>query len=540
MVKNDISKLLIIENEQSKLKNLFHSLFNNGFIVETVCSKDEIDILKKVRSFKPDIVFIDVSTPNNLDKIVICEKIKKQYETEDIQIVIFNEFENAKATNNLSDGSVYLNNAIKTKKSIETKQSDNIKDEHELLTLEFKEVQKAKSEWEQSIDCIEDIIILTDLKDNIMRCNKMLVTLTRKRYDELLGKNWKDIFSKYGFTQEDNESEANDILHLNGNRFYFDCRYVKDTKNVTYGKIIFLHNVTKLKSMEEEVAKKNKELQNAYTKLKEAQSQMLQQEKMASIGLLASGIAHEINNPVGFVMSNLKSLQKYIARILEFVNVQSKFFNDLSLIIDTSVKHITNSVKKKQQSLKIDYILGDIENLIKESLDGTYRIKQIVLDLKNFAHVDEAEYKMADINSGLNSTIHIVWNELKYKVTLEKEYGDIEMTKCNLGQLNQVFMNILINAAQAIENNGKIVVKTWQEGGSIYISISDTGHGMSSEVLKKLFDPFFTTKDVGEGTGLGLSITFDIVKKHKGEIQVESAIGKGSTFTIIIPVTKTL
>jgi two-component system NtrC family sensor kinase len=150
--------------------------------------------------------------------------------------------------------------------------------------------------------------------------------------------------------------------------------------------------------------------------------------------------------------------------------------------------------------------------------------------------IDEAEYKPADINAGIESTINIVWNELKYKVNLIREYGDIPETKCNPGQLNQVFMNILVNAAQAIEAQGDILVKTWSENGLIYILISDNGSGMSQETLKRIFEPFFTTKDVGKGTGLGLSIAYDIIKKHNGEIRAESVIGKGTSFTIVIPV----
>lgn len=273
----------------------------------------------------------------------------------------------------------------------------------------------------------------------------------------------------------------------------------------------------------------HKELENAYNNLKIAQSQITQQEKMASIGQLAAGVAHEINNPTGFIMSNLGSLQKYVNKLVEFIKVQAEAVEGLS-------EERKEEIRKKRSSLKVDFITEDIRSLVSESLDGTERIKKIVQDLKSFSRVDEAEQKRADINAGIESTINIVWNELKYKATVNKEYGDIPHTMCNPGQLNQVFMNILVNAAHAIEKQGEIRVRTWHEGGYINVSISDTGSGIPADKLPRIFEPFYTTKEVGKGTGLGLSIAYDIVKKHNGEIEVESEVGKGTTFTITIPI----
>jgi two-component system, NtrC family, sensor kinase len=298
--------------------------------------------------------------------------------------------------------------------------------------------------------------------------------------------------------------------------------------------LLLARDITDQKRAEEALNLKNVELQNAYAELKAAQSRILQQEKLASVGQLAAGIAHEINNPMGFIISNINTLLKYTDRIWEYVDLLKHEMDGQGSghCIEDSLK----LVEEKKKSLKIDYIREDVNNLITESLEGAERVKKIVQDLKSFSRLDESEYKPADINAGIESTINIVWNELKYKVTLIREYGDIPFTKCNLGQLNQVFMNILINAAQAIESQGEIKIKTWSEQNFIHIFISDTGRGISQEHLKRIFEPFFTTKDVGKGTGLGLSIAYDIVKKHNGEIHVESEVGKGTAFTIIIPV----
>lgn len=272
----------------------------------------------------------------------------------------------------------------------------------------------------------------------------------------------------------------------------------------------------------------HQELEKAYNELKVAQSQVTQQEKMASIGQLAAGVAHEINNPTGFIMSNLGSLQRYMLKIGEFLKAQDEAVQDLP-------DAVRSSLTSKRKALKVDFILEDVVNLVKESLDGAERIKKIVQDLKSFSRVDESEQKMADINAGIESTVNIVWNELKYKAVVKKDYGDIPQTKCNPGQLNQVFMNILVNAAHAIEKQGEIAIRTWCEDGFIHISISDTGSGIPEDRIPRIFEPFYTTKEVGKGTGLGLSIAYDIVKKHGGTIMVQSEVGKGTTFTVSIP-----
>ena len=270
------------------------------------------------------------------------------------------------------------------------------------------------------------------------------------------------------------------------------------------------------------------------TDLKAVQSQILQQEKMASLGQLAAGVAHEINNPIGFITSNMNTLKKYFDKILEFMDIQTKTLEEYTS--RSAEADILKQIAERKRSLKIDYITGDIGSLIVESLDGADRVAKIVQDLKNFSRADDAEYKIADINAGIESTINIVWNELKYKATLRKEFGDIPPTRCSMGQLSQVFMNMLVNAAHSIPTQGTITVKTWSANDTIYVSISDTGTGIPADTLDKIFDPFFTTKEVGKGTGLGLSIAYEIIKKHKGEIRVDSEVDKGTTFTISIPI----
>lgn len=272
----------------------------------------------------------------------------------------------------------------------------------------------------------------------------------------------------------------------------------------------------------------NQELEQAHLELKAAQSRILQNEKMASIGQLAAGVAHEINNPTGFILSNLNAMCKYVERVREFITLQED-------ALATADEAVTAHVQQKKRSLKIDFTLEDMGNLIQESRDGAERIRNIVKDLKDFSHLDQAEWVQADINACIESTLTIVSNKLMLKTELKKELGELSPVSCHPGQINQVLSNLLLNAAQAVEAGGEISIKTWGEQGWVCIAISDTGPGISPKNMGRLFEPFFTTREVGKGAGLGLSVAYDIVKKHGGEITVDSEEGKGSCFTVRLP-----
>ncbi|PKO39273.1 MAG: hypothetical protein CVU33_05590 [Betaproteobacteria bacterium HGW-Betaproteobacteria-6] len=266
-----------------------------------------------------------------------------------------------------------------------------------------------------------------------------------------------------------------------------------------------------------------KELELLLRKVEDAQQQLLQSEKMAAIGQLAAGVAHEINNPVGFVNSNLGTLKTYVSQLL---NVISAY--------ETGVPDDIAAARKKAD---IDFLREDLPSLVAESQEGLSRVTKIVQDLKDFSHVDQAEHQRADLNTAIESTLNVVWNELKYKAEVIRELGDIPAVDCVPAQINQVFMNLLVNAAHAIEQQGKIYVRSGTEDQQVWFEIEDTGHGMSEEVRHRIFEPFFTTKPVGKGTGLGLSISYDIiVKKHGGRLDVRSAPGQGTCFRIWLPI----
>ncbi|MBI5615652.1 MAG: bacteriohemerythrin [Gammaproteobacteria bacterium] len=275
-----------------------------------------------------------------------------------------------------------------------------------------------------------------------------------------------------------------------------------------------------LRDANEKLAYDKAALQALFERLQQTQAQLLQSEKMASIGQLAAGVAHEINNPVGYVKSNLNALGGYL--------------NDLVQIIETFG---TDPAAAAQLIRDRDFAFmrEDAGKLLGESLEGVDRVQHIVQDLKNFSHVDQAEWQAADLGRSLDSTLTLVWNDLKYKAEIVKDYQPLPPVECLSRQINQVFMNILVNAGQAIAQRGTITLRTRAEGAFAVVEIADTGQGMPPEVAKRIFEPFFTTKPVGSGTGLGLSIAYGIVKKHHGSLEVESTPGKGTTFRLRLP-----
>ncbi|NMF88215.1 ATP-binding protein [Aromatoleum petrolei] len=267
-------------------------------------------------------------------------------------------------------------------------------------------------------------------------------------------------------------------------------------------------------------------------KLEEAHNQLLQSEKMASIGQLAAGVAHEINNPVGFVNSNLGTLQRYADDLLRLLSAYERIELDLT---SEQLEEIV-CIKKE---IDAAYLRDDIGDLLNESLDGLQRVKRIVQDLKDFSHVDKAEREWASLEAGLESTLNVVWNEIKYKADVVKEYAQLPQIECFPSQLNQVFMNLLVNAAHAIEDHGRITLRTGYDENQIWVAIEDTGKGIRPEHLSRIFEPFFTTKAVGKGTGLGLSLSYGIVNRHHGHIDVMSELGKGTVFRVVLPRTVT-
>jgi len=271
----------------------------------------------------------------------------------------------------------------------------------------------------------------------------------------------------------------------------------------------------------------NKREQRAVEERKNIESQLAFTAKMASLGDLVAGTAHELNNPLGFIHANLGNLDKFFRKILSLIETCD------NADIPEKAKGIIDA---KKEEIKYDYLKGRILEMIDRSRDGSERMKEIISDLKAFARQDALKAAEADINKSIDTTLHIIHNEHKNRIEISKQYGPLPLVTCYISKLNQVFLNLLVNACHSIEDKGKITIKTSTEAGNVIIKISDTGGGMSEEVREKIFEPFFTTKEEGKGTGLGLSISKGIIEKHKGTISLESTPGKGTTFTIQIPI----
>ena len=267
-----------------------------------------------------------------------------------------------------------------------------------------------------------------------------------------------------------------------------------------------------------------------HRELEEAQVQLVQSEKMAAIGQLAAGVAHEMNTPLGFVKSNVGTLQTYISPLLEVITAlmaATDGFPGGAALADA---------RARAAALDLDFLRQDLPDLFAETRDGIVRVQRIVADLKDFSHVDSATWAHADLHRGLDSTLNILHNDIKHRIQVIRDYGDLPLLWCRPSQLNQVFLNLLANAAQAIADRGTITVRTRADARHVTVDIADTGCGIAPEHLPRIFDAFFTTKPVGKGTGLGLSISGDIVRKHGGHLEVSSRPGLGSTFRIVLPV----
>lgn len=291
-------------------------------------------------------------------------------------------------------------------------------------------------------------------------------------------------------------------------------------------------DIRKREAAEAELLRRNAELTELNAKLSMAQEQLVQSEKLASIGQLAAGVAHEINNPIGYIFSNFGTLEGYIVNLLDMLRAYEK------AEADVSSKETLADIRSLRERIDLEFLMEDIPVLMSQSKEGIVRVRKIVQDLKDFSRVDaNQEWQWANIHQGIDSTLNIVNNEVKYKADVIKEYGDIPEIECLPSQINQVIMNIVVNAAHAIScERGTITIRTTTDGEQMCIEIADNGAGIPKENLLRIFDPFFTTKPIGTGTGLGLSLSYGIIQKHHGNIQVESELGHGTTFRITLPV----
>lgn len=306
---------------------------------------------------------------------------------------------------------------------------------------------------------------------------------------------------------------------------YLEVNQLVDTYNQMAENLQTLYT-----ELDNKVKERTKELESANNELKNAQAMMVHSEKMRSLGQLVAGITHEINNPINFIYGNMTHLKNYSNALIEIINLYESFDSDLS-------NEKQQQLKDLKDKIELDFIKEDLPMLIKSCYEGTERTKNIILDLKNFSRLDEMVVNNIDLPKEIETTLNILYNKIKGKIEIVKEYADdLPSIEGFGGQLNQVFMNILDNACYAIQEKGTIYIRLQKNENDVIMEFEDTGCGISKDQISRIFDPFFTTKPVGEGTGLGMSISYKVIQQHNGTISVESTEGKGTKFRIQLPI----
>jgi two-component system NtrC family sensor kinase len=417
------------------------------------------------------------------------------------------------------------------------------------------------------IDATPDWIMVKNKDFRYMLTNKSLAEAIGRTPQTVIGKNDlelgfppEQVFGNpeagiRGFRADDEQVLAGEAIYnpfdvatsADGSVHIFDTQKLpmRDPEGNIFGVLAFCRDITERHQAEEALRQKTQQLEAALKEIQATQAQLVQSEKMSSLGQLVAGIAHEVNNPINFIHGNIIHAKEYTESLINLVNLYAKHY-----------PQPTAEIADEIEAIEFDFLVKDLPKLLSSMKVGAERIRQIVLSLRNFSRLDEAEQKSVDIHEGIDNTLLILQHRLKEKVgratiQIVKEYGNLPLIECYAGQLNQVFMNIINNGLDALEdynhqrsleeiiNNPSIIKITTEviETNWVQVRIADNGLGITPEVQKRLFDPFFTTKSVGKGTGLGLSISYQIiVEKHKGDLQCISAPGKGSEFIIKIPI----
>ncbi len=413
-----------------------------------------------------------------------------------------------------------------------------------VITLESALRQERLALFDLALAEVGNAVMITDVAARIIWVNRAFTLLSGYAEAELIGQpprmfnsGTQDavFFRHFWESISGGTTWRGDIVNRRKDGSLYTARQMVTPLFNAEGKIshyiAVLEDISEHKRQEEELKQNYAHLRALNEQLENAQNQLLQSEKMASIGQLAAGVAHEINNPIGFVNSNLGTLKNYVDELLGVIHAYSAADPLLA-----GHPEINADIVTRKAEADLDFLGDDILSLIKESREGIARVTRIVQDLKDFSRIDSLDWAPANLEHGLDSTLNIAMNEIKFKADIVKEYAGIPDVECLGSQLNQVFMNLLVNAAHAIETHGTITIRTGSAKSAVWVEIADTGRGIPPENLKRIFDPFFTTKPIGKGTGLGLSLAYSIVQKHHGKLDVSSKVGVGSCFRVEIPV----
>ena len=499
---------------------------------------------------RPDLILLDVMMPE-MDGYEVIQRLRANPVTRDIPVIFVTARVNDEdEQHGLSLGAAdYITKPLRAaillarvRSHLKLKHAqDELRTQNE--TLESRVMERTET-LGAILDSADQLIAMITPDGALMAINRIGAEFFGSTPARLSGQNLFDLLPpEFGIRLADQIAEvlasgrSSEIDAANRGRIFHVTVYPVPGNPPRV--VVYANDVTdkvaaeiELRREREQLAKSLAHQRELNRKLEDAQNQLLQSEKMASLGQLAAGVAHELNNPIGFVRSNVTTLEGYLAGIFEILKAYDE--KAVASLPEQDAAELASLKKQKD----FDFVHEDIFQLLSESKDGLTRVQDIVQNLKDFSRVGGAGWGWADLHACIDSTLNIIWNEIKYKCTVVKNYDPaLPQVYCIASQLNQVFMNLLVNAAHAIPEKGEIVITTEHDAnGTVRIHVSDDGVGIPEENFAHLFEPFFTTKPIGKGTGLGLSIAYGIIGKHHGSIDVASTVGKGTTFTVTLPV----
>ena len=543
-----LATILVVDDSRINLKGVSRML--EGHFRVLTAESGPIALQIAAAEPRPDLILLDVMMPE-MDGYEVIQRLQANEATRDIPVIFVTARVNDEdEQHGLSLGAAdYITKPLRPaillariRNHLKLKQAqDALRDYNTALESSVAERTATLS---AVLDSADQLIAMVTHDGAIMAINRIGAQEFGTTPARLAGRNLFDLLpSEFGIPLADLIAEVMDT----GRSAEIDAARDKRIFHVTAYPVpgepprvvVYASDVTDkvaadamLRTEREQLAASLAHQRELNRKLEEAQNQLLQSEKMASLGQLAAGVAHELNNPIGFVRSNVTTLKGYLDSLFGIIKAYD------TKAAESMPPEALAALAAIKQREDFDFLHEDIFQLLAESQDGLTRVQDIVQNLKDFSRVGESGFGWADLHACLDSTLNIIWNELKYKCTVVKHYDQtLPQVYCIASQLNQVFMNLLVNAGHAIAEKGEITITTRQTpDGTVQVAISDTGCGIAAEHLPHLFEPFFTTKPIGKGTGLGLSITYGIIGKHKGSIDVSSEVGKGTTFTVNLPV----
>lgn len=541
--------IVIAEDEPEQLEIVVAPLERAGY--STVGVRNGTEALDVIRTMTPDLAILDWNMPGMTGPEIIRE-LRSNHTTADIYLILLTGLsdEQSRIEGIEAGADDYLTKPFRSRELL-ARVSIGMRIRQSIKTL-----ADEVNVLHRAVDQSPASIVITDTSGTIQYVNKKFCEVTGYSIEEAAGKTprilksgeksvseydalWQTITSgKEWKGRFHNKRKSGDLFWEQA----LICPIKSDKGEITHFLAIKEDITDRVaqeeikRKLEEELRERNAELEATVAHLKLMQNSLVQSEKMASVGQLTAGIAHEINNPLAFVSSNLNRIQEYFADIVELLAQWRQLGEVLSA--DPKAAGELKGIKAYAEQIDLPFLLADFPRMMESIHEGVERIKKIVEGLRGFAHMSQDEAIPAQLNTAIDDTLLIVWNELKYKAEVKKHLEDVPPVTCNLGEIKQVIVNLLVNAAHAIAERGVITISTRADEKYIYLSVSDTGSGISADNLRRIFDPFFTTKPVGKGTGLGLWISSSIVQKHGGTISVNSELGKGTTFVVKLPITQ--